>query len=117
MLKGLWTIRRVIWGKLDQDGSVRPDLNMVSTGLFCRTNSARNVSLGDVGRASGHFNASRQKAIRWSLCPNARGLTRKDWVWRTSRFAPAGSWGQPLERQNKRARAVLAGPSMVKNAT
>jgi hypothetical protein len=57
-LKGHWTIRRVVWGQLDQDGSVRPDLNMVSTGLLCSTNGARNVSLGDVSRAAGHFSGN-----------------------------------------------------------
>jgi hypothetical protein len=47
-------MRRVIWGQLNQDGSVRPDLNMVGTRLFCRTYGARNVSLGDAGSAARH---------------------------------------------------------------
>jgi hypothetical protein len=55
-LKGHWTLRWVVWGQLDQDGSVRPDLNMVGTGLFCRPHSPRNVSLGDAGRAARHLN-------------------------------------------------------------
>jgi hypothetical protein len=49
---------QVIWGQLNQDGSVRPNLNMVCAGLFCRTHGARNVSLGDAGRAAGHFNSN-----------------------------------------------------------
>jgi hypothetical protein len=48
-------MRRAVWGQLNQDGSVRPNLNMVGAGLFCRTHGARNVSLGDAGRAGGHF--------------------------------------------------------------
>jgi len=51
-------MRWVVWGQLNQDGSVRPDLNMVGTGLFCRTHGAGNVSLGDAGRAAGHFNGN-----------------------------------------------------------
>jgi hypothetical protein len=57
-LKGRWTMRRVVWGQLNQDGSVRPDLNMVGTGLFCRTHDACNVSLGDAGWAPEHFNSN-----------------------------------------------------------
>jgi hypothetical protein len=52
-------MRRVVWGQLNQDGSVRPDLNKVGTGLFCRTHDACNVSLGDASRAAGHFDGNR----------------------------------------------------------
>jgi hypothetical protein len=51
-------MRSVVWGQLDQDCSIRPNLNMVGPGLYCRTHGARNVSLGDAGQAARHFSGN-----------------------------------------------------------
>jgi hypothetical protein len=54
-LKGLRPVRQMVWGQLDQDRSVRPDLDMVCAGLFSGADRARHIGLRDDGGTAWHY--------------------------------------------------------------